>query len=85
MEIEIDLKVVPPNVVLHNSDDFKSFSIVVDMPQHAWVPIAVLEQLMGNRADDPEWRTEFEKMLKYAQQRGFFDDRGIRAHIEHRS
>lgn len=85
MEIHIDLEVIPPRVVLHDADDFKGFKVVVQAAEHARVPVAVLTQLAGGRADDPEWRNGLAKMLEYAQQHGFLNDRGIRAHIERRS
>ena len=85
MHIEIDLSVVPPSVVLHEPDDFTSFKVVVREADHARIPVASLEQLAGDRAGDPEWRRGLEKMLDYAQQRGWVDDSGVRAHVERAS
>lgn len=82
MEIHIDLEVIPPAVVLHGAEDFRSFKVVVRPMPHTRVPVAVLEQLAGSRADDPEWQNGLAKMLDYARQHGFLDDRGIRAHVE---
>lgn len=82
MEIRIDLEVIPPAVVLHDAEDFNTFNIVVRSVRHARVPVATLEQLAGCRADDSEWRSDLAKMLDYAGQHGFRDERGIRAHVE---
>ncbi|HWI74049.1 MAG TPA: hypothetical protein VNT55_18965 [Baekduia sp.] len=84
MELHIDLETVPPAVALHDAYDFKGFKVIVRAPDHAWVPVSVLEHLAGDRADEPEWRAGLAELLEYAQQHGFLDDRGIRAHIERR-
>jgi hypothetical protein len=80
--IEIELSVVPPTAVLREADDFTSFKIVVHEAEHAQVPIDWLEQLAGDRAEEPGWRQGFAKMLEYAQQHGWVDDGAVRAHIE---
>jgi hypothetical protein len=80
--IEIDLSVVPPTTVLHDPDDFAGFKIVVREAEHARVPVESLEQLAGDRADDPEWRRRLEEMLEYARQHGWVEDGAMRAHIE---
>ena len=84
MEIHVDLETVPPGVVLHDASNFKGFKIVVHAAEHARVPVEVLKQLAGARADDLEWGNGLAQMLEYAQQHGFLGDRGIRGHIEHR-
>lgn len=61
MEIHIDLEVIPPAVVLHGAEDFRSFKVVVRPMPHTRVPVAVLEQLAGSRADDPEWQNGLAK------------------------
>jgi hypothetical protein len=80
--IEIELSMVPPTAVLREADDFTSFKIVAREAEHARVPIESLERLAGDRAEDPEWRRGFTKMLEYAQQHGWVDDGAVRAHIE---
>ena len=82
MDIEIDLSAIPPVVTLNEPDDFTSFKVVVREAEHARVPVDVLEDLAGERAADPEWRRGLEKMLDYARQHGWIDERGVRAHIE---
>lgn len=82
MYISIDLNIIPPATVLHDPEDFTSFKVVVQEAEHARVPVESIEQLAGDRASDPEWRKGLEKMLDYAQQHGWIDDSGVRAHIE---
>jgi hypothetical protein len=82
MYLEIDLSVVPPATVLREPDDFTSFKVVVKEAEHARVPVESLERLAGERAGDPEWRRGLGKMLEYAEQHGWVDDGGVRAHIE---
>lgn len=82
MYIEIDLSVVPPTTVLQEPDDFTSFKIVVRQAEHARVPVESLEQLAGERAGDPDWRRGLGKMLEYAEQRGWLDESGVRAHVQ---
>ena len=82
MYLEIDLSVVPPATVLREPDDFTSFKVVVKEAEHARVSLESLELLAGERAGDPEWRRGLGKMLEYAEQRGWVDDGGVRAHIE---
>jgi hypothetical protein len=82
MYIEIDLSAIPPVMALGEPDDFTSFKIVVREVEHARVPVDVLEDLAGERAADPAWRQGLKKMLDYAQQHGWVDERGVRAHIE---
>jgi hypothetical protein len=82
MYIEIDLAVVPPTAVLRDPDDFKSFKVVVRPAEHSRVSVESLEQLAGDRAGDAEWRRGLEQMVQYAEQHGWVDERGVRAHIE---
>ncbi len=82
MFIEIDVSVIPPATVLREPDDFTSFKLIVRQAEHARVPVESLEQLAGDRADDPGWRGRFEKMLEYARQSGWVDEGAVRAHIE---
>lgn len=85
MKINIDLNSIPPKIVMSNPDDFKNFKIVVQSTGHSRVPISVIKDLAGNHARDPDWQNRLARMLEYAQQHGFKDERGIRAHIEHQS
>ena len=85
MQIVIDLGVVPPATVLEDPDDFTSLKIVVREAEHARVPVESLERLAGDRAGDPEWRRGLEKMVAYAEQHGWLEDNGVRAHIERTS
>jgi hypothetical protein len=83
--VEIDVSVIPPAMVLREPDDFTSFKLTVRQADRALVPVESLRQLAGDRADDPDWRRRFEKMLHYAQQHGWVDDGAVRAHIEWQS
>jgi hypothetical protein len=85
MYIEIDLSTLPPASVLHDPDDFTSFKIVVRDVDHTRVPVESLKELAGDRASDPDWQRGLEKMLEYAQQHGWLDQTGVRAHIERSS
>ena len=82
MYLEIDLSVVPPATVLREPDDFTSFKVVVKEAEHARVPVESLQRLAGERAGDPDWRRGLGKMLEYAEEHGWVDDAGVRAHIE---
>jgi len=83
MYIQLDLTSVPPVVTLHEADDFTAFKVVADLPDHAWVGREALTQLAGPKADDPEWREGLDKMLAYADSKGWTNDAGaIRAHVE---
>ena len=85
MYLEIDVSVIPPAMLLGEPDDFTSFKLTIRQADHALVPVESLRQLAGDRADDPDWRRQFEKMLGYAQQHGWVDDGAVRAHIEWQS
>ena len=85
MYIEIDMSVAPPATTLQEPEDFTSFKIVVREAEHARVPVDQLERLAGDRAADPEWRCGLEKMLEYAEQHGWLEGNGVRAHIERTS
>jgi hypothetical protein len=82
MRIEIDLATFPATAVLHEPDDFMSFKVTLAQTDHAWVPVQALEQLAGDRASDPEWRRGLEKMLGYAETRGWLVEGAVRAHID---
>jgi hypothetical protein len=80
--VEIDLNVIPPTTVLHEPDDFKSFRLVVRDAEHVHVPVELLKELAGERADDPGWQHGLQMMLDYAQQHGWVSEDGVRAHVE---
>jgi hypothetical protein len=85
MYIELDLSAVPPTVTLQEPDDFKRFEIVATQPEHAFVGVAEIEKLAGERCADPEWHRQFRQMLEYARSKGWIDDEGsVRGHIEWR-
>jgi hypothetical protein len=80
--LAVDLSVVPPVTTLHEADDFTAFKVIVRGGEEAHVPVASLRQLAGDRATDPEWQGSLEKMLEFADGRGWLDERGIQAHVE---
>lgn len=84
MEIHIDLAAVPPTVALEQPDDFKAFKVVVQGAEHAYVQPSTLLELAGaQRADDPAWRADLDKMLAFAGEHGWVrDDGAVRAHVE---
>lgn len=82
MQVIVDLSLIPPAVTLVEPDDFTAFKVVVQDSGHARVPVSTLKELAGDRADDPEWSQGLEKMLAYAEQHGWVNDFGVRAHIE---
>jgi hypothetical protein len=82
MEIHVALDQMPPRVGLRDADDFAKFKVVVHSDEHVRIPVAFLEQLAGDRVGNPDWRAGFTKMLNYAQDHGFLDDAGLRAHVE---
>lgn len=82
MHIEVDLSAVPPVVVMRDADDFRSFKVVVLQADHTRVPPGVIEQLAGERAASADWQEGFKSMLQYADQHGWVDDSGVRAHTE---
>ncbi|MGV9914683.1 hypothetical protein ACWEWD_20565 [Streptomyces tendae] len=50
---------------------------------HVHVPVEVLTELAGDRADDLQWRSGLDGMTAYARSKGWLDAHGgIRAHIE---
>jgi hypothetical protein len=77
MELRADLNVTE----LHEPDDFGAFKVVA--PAHVWISPEEIERLAGERAQDPSWRQGFERMLAYAREHGWVDERGfVRAHVE---
>ena len=51
---------------------------------NAFVTPDALRALAGARADDPEWAAQLDRMLAYAQTKGWIrsSDGAIQAHIE---
>jgi hypothetical protein len=51
---------------------------------HAFIAVDAVRRLAGARAEDPEWRAGFDKMLAYAGSKGWMDASGsaIQAHVE---
>ncbi|WP_121712106.1 hypothetical protein [Streptomyces sp. E5N91] len=50
---------------------------------HVHVPVEVLTELAGDRADDVQWRSGLDGMTAYARSKGWLDEHGgVRAHIE---
>ena len=51
---------------------------------HAYIDVDAVRRLAGERAGDPAWNADFEKMLAYAGSKGWMDDSGtaIQAHVE---
>jgi hypothetical protein len=86
MEIHIELADVPPTVTLRDPDDFSSFKVVIDQPEHVFVTAEDLAAMAG-RGDDPAWREQLNGMLEYARSKGFTReaDGAIRAHVEWRA
>jgi hypothetical protein len=86
MEIHVDLSQVPPSIELREPEDFKRFSVSCASVQDSYVSRAVLEDLAGERAADPDWRRQLEAMLAYAGSKGWLrEDGAIQAHVEWRS
>ena len=81
MYVEIDLSIVVPATVPREPDDFTSFKVVVREAEHAACrssrssgsPVGV------PRSGGAPWPR---KDAGYAEQHGWVDDGGVRAHIE---
>lgn len=83
MRIVLDLKSIPPIATLAEPDDFGRFEVAAERPGHATIAAEELRRLAGARAADPEWQSNLEKMLAYADSKGWIEaDGSIRAHIE---
>jgi hypothetical protein len=53
--------------------------------RHVRLAADSLPRLAGGLADDPTWRSEYDRMVAYASGQGWVDDDGrIRAHLEYR-
>ncbi|MUL67832.1 hypothetical protein BOO86_25395 [Mycobacterium sp. CBMA 234] len=85
MYLHIDPTQVPPIVEVREPDDFKSFKVVIEASEHAWIAPDVLTELAG-RGDDEQWRQHLTGMLEFAASKGWCDDAGrVRAHVEMRT
>lgn len=83
MFVEVDLGTVPPAVALREPDDLSSFAVRVRAGEHSFVAVEELRALAGERAEDPEWAAAFERMLAYAESKGWRgEDGSVRAHVE---
>jgi hypothetical protein len=87
MEIYVDFASVPPKTTLRDPEDFSSFKVVVDQPEHVFVTVDDLARMAGARADDPAWREQLDGMLGYARSKGWTRDAdgAIQAHVEWRT
>lgn len=82
MWIDVDCSCIPPLLELREADNFREFKIVVRGGDGV-VPRHVLEGLAGDRASDPVWRAELEKMLAYAESMQWLTaDGAIQGHVE---
>jgi hypothetical protein len=82
MQIRIDLAAVPPGVSLLDADDFTSFAVVAERVEHVYVGIAELKALAGDRAADTAWAEQLDRMLAYAESKGWIrEDGAVRAHV----
>ncbi len=98
MDVVIDVGVDPPTVRLDNPEDVRSFraifangprrpdlSTVADFrhEEFLWIPATLVEELAAGHVA-PGWDDEFDAMIRFAESKGWYDDRGrrIRAHCE---
>ncbi len=82
MYVHVDVTQVPPVIELREPDDFTRFSVVVAAPPHAWIHPDDLAGLSG-RSEDAAWREDLGGMLRFADSRGWLDERGrVRAHVQ---
>jgi hypothetical protein len=81
MYVSVDLSASPPRLELAEPDDFNSFAVVVE--EHTYVGVDEVLSLAGPRAEDPEWREQFDAMLTFAGSKGWLrEDNAIRAHVK---
>ena len=83
-------------VSLTEADNFRSFKVVSLLAdkaklgealksagrydgEHAWITKA---WLIAQAPKDPNWQTEFGKMVSFAQSKGWVQGDAIRAHVE---
>ena len=83
-------------VSLQEADNFRGFKVVASLSdktklgevlksagrydgEHAWITKAWLIQ---QAPKDPNWRNEFDKMVAFAQSKGWVEGDAIRAHVE---
>jgi hypothetical protein len=98
--LEIDLRRQPADVSIHDVDEFRAFKIVIrgdgdpavalarvgslGVDQHAFVDIAAIKRLAGDRVQDSTWSSRFQAMVDYARLNEWLREDGlaIRAHWE---
>lgn len=74
---------VPPAAVLREAEDLKTLKALVHRPEHIYVEVEELRRLAGAHADDPAWVEDFERMVAYAESKGWRrEDGAIRIHVE---
>lgn len=74
---------LPRGAHLSEQEDFTSFKVVLEKDAHVYVRPDQLRELAGSSADDAEWIKELDRMVAYAQGKGWVrPDGAIRAHIE---
>jgi len=83
-------------VSLQEADNFRGFKVVSALPdktrlgaaleaagrydgEHAWI---TKTWLIAQAPKDPSWRAEFDKMVAFAQSKGWIEGDAIRAHVE---
>ena len=83
-------------VSLNEADNFRGFKVVSSLAdkaklgdalkaagrydgEHAWITKAWLIQ---QAPKDPNWKTEFDRMVAFAQSKGWVEGDAIRAHVE---
>jgi len=82
MKIQVDLSVIPPEVVLVDEKNFKEFAVNVRSAEHTWVDPNSIKKLAGDLAQESEWQRNFEDMLEYASNKDWVNSEGaVRAHI----
>ena len=84
--MQVQIRVNGPDdteVALVEPDAFTAFDALVQIPEHLWVRPDVLIALAGSRAEDPEWRRQYDAMVAFATSKGWTDEQGrIRAHVK---
>jgi hypothetical protein len=83
-------------VALNEADNFRGFKVVSALTdktklgdalraagrydgEHAWITKA---WLIAQAPKDPNWRSEFDKMVAFAESKGWVEGDAIRAHVE---
>jgi hypothetical protein len=83
MILALDLSVVPPGLALLEADDFTALKVVATRPTETCIAAGALEQLAAEAHEGDGWRTDFARMLAYAESRGWVrEDGAVQAHVE---